>query len=210
MRIETVPITTLDGLQLDGDLALVDHPRAQAVLCHPHPLYGGDRFDGVIDTLFAALPASGVTTLRFDFRGVNDSQGTHGGGDDERLDVAACLDLLGSLDAALPTWVVGYSFGALVGLNVTHPLIHGWVAVAPPLALAPGLARAAAPCLAASDHRPKHVVLARHDQFSPPDATLAVLDAWSHTTTSIIEMADHFLRGRYAEVSSTVISAIEE
>ena len=76
MPIETVLIDALDGVQLRADLARVDGAAAGAVLAHPHPLYGGDRFNPIIDTLFQALPAAGITTIRFDFRGVNESGGS--------------------------------------------------------------------------------------------------------------------------------------
>ncbi len=203
MRIETVYPTTIDGLQLDGDLAIPEHRVAQAVLCHPHPLYGGDRFNGVIERLFQALPQAGITTLRFDFRGVNDSQGTHGDGNDERLDVAAGVEVLSAFDDVTPIWIVGYSFGALVGLDVTHPHVHGWVAIAPPLAMA-GTAR-----LAAGDHRIKHVIVPLHDQYSPPSASEPIVADWNNATLHVVESADHFLAGHFDVVADIAVAVIE-
>lgn len=202
MPIETVPLTTLDGLQLEADLALQTHPVAGAVVCHPHPQYGGDRFNGVVDSVFHALAGAGVLALRFDFRGVNDSQGSFDGGTGERLDVAAAVDALQHLRDDVPLWVVGYSFGALVALDVVHPAVHGWVAIAPPLATVP-TAR-----LAAADHRPKFVIVPRHDQFAPPDAVLPVLDTWANTTVQVVESADHFLLGHTAEVARLTVEAV--
>jgi alpha/beta superfamily hydrolase len=202
MRIETVPITTLDGLLLEGDLAVPPGAKAHAVLCHPHPLHGGDRHNGVIEALFGALPGAGVNTLRFDFRGVNDSEGTHDEGDGERLDVAAALELLVSFDPDLPAWLVGYSFGSLVALDVVHPQVHGWVAIAPPLTMA------RTSRLAGSDHRPKRVIVARHDQFCPPEIVDPVTATWSNTVSQVVESADHFLAGRTAAVADLVVRAI--
>jgi alpha/beta superfamily hydrolase len=202
MRIETVPVTTLDGLQLDADLALPDASVASAVVCHPHPLYGGDRFNAVVDALFHTLAGAGVTTLRFDFRGVGDSQGTHGDGVDERLDVAAAIELLTHVRPELPVWLAGYSFGALVALDVVHPAVHGWFAVAPPLTMA------ATPRLAAADHRPKHLLVPSHDQFSPPESVEPVVASWATTTVRVVESADHFLHGHTAAVAAAAVEVM--
>ena len=62
-----ITLRTGDGLSLAADLALPPGaPRAAAVLCHPHPAYGGDRYNVVVDALFRALPPAGVASLRLD------------------------------------------------------------------------------------------------------------------------------------------------
>lgn len=206
MGIETlrIGIETVDHVHLDGDLTTVDGAVAAAVLCHPHPLYGGDRRNPVIDALFTGLPAAGVTVLRFDFRGVGESEGTHGDGIDERLDVAAAVDLLAAASDA-PLWTVGYSFGALVALATTHPRIDGWVAIAPPLAALKG-----SPPGAALDHRPVRLIIGRHDQFTTPDQAAPIVAGWRNTTTDVIESADHFLAGHLAAVTELVTLAVRE
>jgi uncharacterized protein len=201
MAIETVEMTTWDGVRLAGDLAI--HPGAAlaAVVCHPHPLYGGDRHSPVVDAVFRALDDAQVMALRFDFRGAGDSEGTHGEGVDERLDVAAAIDLLSTCTDA-PVWVVGYSFGAAVGLDVVHPHVHGWVAIAPPLAMMSGER------LAGRDHRPKHLVLAGHDQFGTPESVAGITSDWANTTTELLPSADHFLAGHLAAVNTVVVDAL--
>ena len=203
MAIETHPITldTIDGLRLDGDLIASPGPHGAVVVCHPHPLYGGDRFNPVVDAVARAAAAHGWAAVRFDFRGVNESEGTHGGGIDERLDVAAAIDMVSMLTDG-PIWLIGYSFGAMVVLSVTHPRIDGWVAIAPPLAAMPG------DVLAATDHRPKHVLVAGHDQFSPPEATLPLLATWENTTHAELGTADHFLAGHLGAVGEFVVAAL--
>jgi alpha/beta superfamily hydrolase len=202
MPIETVMIDALDGVRLRADLARVDGAAAGVVLTHPHPLYGGDRFNPIIETLFAMLPAAGLTTIRFDFRGVNESGGAHDDGDSERLDVVAAIELLDFVQADQPVWLVGYSFGALVALNVVDPRVAGWIAIAPPLAAFPGRT------LSDTDHRPKLMLVPQHDQYTPPDTMAAIIESWQATEMRTIESCDHFLVGRVQTIAETVVASL--
>jgi uncharacterized protein len=201
--IETHVLTleTLDGVRLEADLVRPPDASVAAVLCHPHPLYGGQRTNPVIDTVFRHLVAVGAAVLRFDFRGAGGSDGEHGGGTDERIDVSAAVDALGSVTDA-PLWIVGYSFGASVALDVAHQRADGWVGIAAPLAAMPG-AR-----VAGSDHRPKHLLVPQHDQYSPPEQTAVAVAAWPATTVETIEGADHFLNGHLQHVATRVAALI--
>ena len=94
MAAESLVLTTTDGIRLEAQIDVPDGVHGAAVLCHPHPLYGGSMHDGVPDALFRALPARGIAAIRFNFRGVGASTGTHDKGDAERHDVAAAIDLM--------------------------------------------------------------------------------------------------------------------
>jgi alpha/beta superfamily hydrolase len=85
---------------------------------------------------------------------------------------------------------------------VAHPRIDGWIAVAPPLSAMPG------PRLASADHRPKHLLVAGHDQFSGPDAITASIDAWTNATVTVLASADHFLAGHLAAVGAFVVDRV--
>ncbi|CAB4875931.1 unannotated protein [freshwater metagenome] len=196
-------LDALDGVQVEADLVRLDDARGSVVITHPHPLYGGDRFNPVVEALFTALPRAGFTALRFDFRGVNNSGGSHDGGDSERLDVVGALELLELVDPDSPIWLVGYSFGAHVALNVVDPRLSGWVAVAPPLAAMNTR------CLADRDHRPKLLLVPEHDQFSPPAPTATFTEGWQSCTQQTVEMADHFLSGHLGVVTRTVCEHLE-
>jgi uncharacterized protein len=90
-----------------------------ALILHPHPLYGGNMRNNVVSALAGGLVAHGVATLRFNFRGVGASGGSHGGGVDEIDDVLAAisfLDTLQDLDCS-NLILAGYSFGCWVGLK---------------------------------------------------------------------------------------------
>jgi alpha/beta superfamily hydrolase len=100
MAAESLVLTTTDGIRLEAQIDVPDGVHGAVVLCHPHPLYGGSMHDGVPDALFRALPARGIAAIRFNFRGVGASTGTHDKGDAERHDVAAAIDaLVAALDA---------------------------------------------------------------------------------------------------------------
>ena len=183
--MESVQFTTADGTTLAGD---IDHPpdgtpvRGGVVLCHPHPLYGGNRHHPLISTLFDALPTAGFAAIRFDFRADHD----HGVA--EQLDVIAALDILtqrlaGHVDA--PLSVAGYSFGAIVALNTADDRISRIAAVAPPLSA----------MTAAVPEVPTLVLTPRHDQYSPPDTAQPIVAVWPHAIFEVVESSDHFLAG---------------
>lgn len=198
MSRDTTTLVTIDGLHLEADVATVPPDidvLGGAVVAHPHPLHGGRRFDAVVSALFEHLPSRGFHTVRFDFRGVGNSEGEYDGGDGERLDVAAAVDFLDVLVDEV--WVVGYSFGAAVGLSVIEPRVTGWIAVAPPLS-------ADSRVLCAGDPRPKFVVAPRHDQFCPPEQLTEVVANWTNVETTVLETADHFLHGHTADVARRV------
>jgi alpha/beta superfamily hydrolase len=183
---------TSDGLVLEAEWSAPDDVRATAVLCHPHPQYGGTMRSLVISALFGGLPQQGVACLRFNFRGVEGSDGTYGEGRDEPLDVLAAIDAAAEAVADVPLVLVGWSFGADMALAVDDPRITGWVGIAPPLRFraAPDYERVGA------DPRPKLLVLAANDEFRAPQEIEAVVAGWLQTRVEIVPGASHFFVGR--------------
>jgi len=152
-----------------------------AVLLHPHPDMGGNRFNHVIHALYEALPEGGFSAARFDFTSSDVGLAAH--------EAAAVVEQCSTTGAVV---VVGYSFGAGVALHVTGPAVVGWVLVAPYLGGALGEAGA--------DQRPKLVLVAERDQWSPPSRVQPIAAPWPNTTVTTIAGADHFLAGRTAPV----------
>ena len=182
---------TADGLTLEGELRVPDDVRAAVVLAHPHPLYGGNMRSIVIGALFEGLPEAGVAALRFNFRGVGGSEGTHDEGRGERLDVVAALDALVEVVGGreLPLVLGGWSFGADTSLAVDDERHAGWFAVAPPLRHTDDVA-------AASDPRPKLLAVPERDQFRSPESAREVVASWMNAEVQVVPGADHFLVGR--------------
>jgi alpha/beta superfamily hydrolase len=179
-------LLTSDGHRLDADIEAGASPvRAGAVLCHPHPLYGGDRFNTMVDALVRQLPPLGITALRFDFRAAHD----HGRG--EQLDVVAALDALDADAVPGPRFVAGYSFGARVALSTIDPRIAAVVAIAAPLT--DDVAPPSVPTL---------LIVPEHDQFCPPQRAAEVTAEWPDATLAGIAGADHFLGGHTADIAA--------
>jgi len=93
-------------------------PPLAAVVCHPHPLFGGTMHNKVIYQTGKALDALGIPVLRFNFRGAGLSAGVHDRGAGEQGDVRAALDFLATEFPGVPLLLAGFSFGAWVGLRV--------------------------------------------------------------------------------------------
>ena len=200
---QRLTLTTADGERLVAEQRVPDRPVATAAIAHPHPQYGGTMHDAVVDALWRTLGAAGIATVRFSFRGVGGSSGTHGGGEAERHDVLAALDHAASLAPGAPLFACGYSFGADVTLTCDNPAIAKWLVVAPPLALFEPTSM-----VPSHDPRPAHLFVAAHDQFAPPDVVRERVAGWPDATVHVIDMADHFFRGGLDRLAAAVGSAL--
>jgi alpha/beta superfamily hydrolase len=187
--------------RLDGRLALSAAPYAGAVVCHPHPLYGGTMDNPVVVAVTAALGRAGFATLRFDFGGVGRSEGTHGGGPDEARDVqAAASALLGRLPAGASLVLVGYSFGSVAALHAAATMrgVQHVVAVGPPTAFGDW-------AFLRTLDVPVTVVVGDRDQYCDVPAVGALR---AGMPVHVIRGADHFFAGREAEIGAAVVAAV--
>ena len=89
-----------------------------ALVCHPHPLFGGSMHNKVVYQAAKSLDAQGLAVLRFNFRGAGLSEGAHDRGRGEQEDVRAALDFLAATFFGVPILLAGFSFGSLVGMRV--------------------------------------------------------------------------------------------
>ena len=114
-----IEVDVRDGTRLEALLALPESPKAGLVLCHPHPLYGGDMHNPVVVRAGEVAQGLGLATLRFNFRGVGASTGVHDEGKGEQDDVLAALDVVAArLPAGRQVGLAGYSFGSWVSARV--------------------------------------------------------------------------------------------
>ena len=182
-------LCTLDGVDIEAELVRTTDQSARGTLVigHPHPLHGGDRHNHVVRALQHAAERAGLHSVAPNFRGTGPSGGDHDDGDAERLDLAAACELAEMIEPDRPVLMAGYSFGAVVALNVTHPSVAGWLAVAPPLGpVGPSP-------LAARDPRPTVVLAPEHDQFTAPADLRTMTVAWPNTDLIVMPGTDHFM-----------------
>lgn len=193
--VTTIVFESSEGVALEADVLTPDAPLGVAVVCHPHPTYGGTRRDAVVGALCRGLVDASTTVLRFDFRGAGGSAGDHGGGEPERADVLAAIDA--AADGALPLTLAGYSFGADIALSVDDPRITGWLTVAPPLLVA-----SVDPDAAGTDPRPTRIVVGGSDDIAPGERIETRTSAWTNTEITTVAGADHFFVGAMAQLAS--------
>lgn len=207
MTVEALTLTTTDGISIEAELAPADRvgpPRAGFVLCHPHPRYGGTMRSLVISALFGDLPGRGVTCLRFNFRGVENSGGDHEDGDGERLDALVAIDELASrLPDGVPLVLAGWSFGADVALSVQDPRLAAWFAIAGPLHSVHDLDRTAV------DPRMKFLALAQHDEVRAATDVEAEVAGWTNTTVEVVAGASHFFMGATDKLVALALDVVD-
>jgi alpha/beta superfamily hydrolase len=191
---------TLDGsagVALEARLALPAGAGAGVVVCHPHPLYGGDMDNPLVLTVRDACLRAGVATLRFNFRGTGRSTGRHDNGNGERDDVRAALAALGKrLPVSATIALAGYSFGAAMAaaLAAAGEPLNGLALIAPPLAFA--AERSSAP--PANVSGPILVVAGDRDEYCPVSELDDLRARWPEANVRVVHGCDHFFGGHSA------------
>ncbi len=188
---EALTIRVPDGPALEARLAPLANPKGGFVVCHPHPLYGGDMDNPVVIRAAEVAQAAGYATLRFNFRGAGTSEGVHDKGRGEQEDVRAAMAALAThLPAGSRVGVMGYSFGAAMAARATRPS----VLEAPLGLIAPPLGMYDFDFLQTSPGR-LLLVAGTADAYCPVEA-LHRLAAITSAEERIVEGADHFFFGK--------------
>ena len=196
---DSTPLT-LEGLLSTAPQA----PAIGAVLCHPHPLYGGEMHNNVVSALAHAFQKENIATLRFNFRGVGHSEGAHDEGVAECQDVKAAVTALLDRQAVSTVVVAGYSFGSMVGLRAgaEDDRVHSLIGVAFPLGVRD-------PSFLVNVTKPTLFISGDRDTYSPlPDLTELVSKMPAQLET--ISGADHFLMARESEVAQAAVAFLQQ
>jgi uncharacterized protein len=173
--------------------------RYAALVCHPHPMFGGTMHNKVVFHAMKALNHFGFPVLRFNFRGSGLSEGMHAEGDGEKEDVRAALDWLAK-EYRLPIIFAGFSFGAAVGMRVACPdkRVQAIIALGTPVQADN---RTYGYEFLAECSKPKLFCSGDHDQFAPAEALKKlVAGAADPKQLVLIGDADHFFAGHLAEM----------
>jgi len=179
------PAGQLEALYREGD------PEAPAVVvCHPHPQHGGTMRNKVVYWMARTFEEQGCTVLRFNFRGVEKSDGDWDEGRGEALDAGAVLDWVHDRHAESPLWLAGFSFGCYAGLQAARD--DGRVARM--FAVAPAVNHWSFDFMR-DDSRPLTVVQGADDEIVP----CSMVEYWSstldHARIHTIRGAGHFFSG---------------
>jgi uncharacterized protein len=181
-----------------------------ALVCHPHPAYGGTLHNKVVFHAMKALNSFGFPVLRFNFRGAGLSQGEHGNGIGEVEDVRAALDWL-EQEYRQPIVFAGFSFGASVGLRAACPdaRVSAMIALGTPVA--PIENRSYDYGFLGGCTKPKLFVSGARDQFGPRAKLESLMKSVGEPKKLVfIEGADHFFEGRLREVRETIEQWVRE
>jgi alpha/beta superfamily hydrolase len=180
------------GPELEARIALIEDARGGLVICHPHPLYGGDMDNPVVVRVAEVGSESGLSTLRFNFRGVGRSTGTHARGQGEQDDLRVAMDALRArVPEGRPLGVAGYSFGAWIAAQVTgsHVPAAALCLIAPPLDMLDfgSFAGTDVDVL---------LVAGTRDPYCPHPALAVLANRLPSARIDTIEGADHFFFGK--------------
>jgi hypothetical protein len=170
--------------------------RAAAVLCHPHPVYGGTMDNRVVFRSGKAAMAAGLAALRFNFRGVGSSTGLYDNGVGETEDVRAATDYLEQKYPGLPLALIGFSFGARVGLPVAcqDPRIHVMVGLGLPVNMHDF-------AFLIDNPKPSLFINGSNDEFCSREKMESLAARLpTQSTVRWIEGADHFFTNELEEV----------
>ena len=175
-----------------------------AVVCHPHPQHGGTMHNKVAHTLARAFVRSGFETLRFNFRGTEESEGSFDNGIGELDDALAALHWLSDRHPDLPIWLAGFSFGAAMAVKAAaaEP-VDGLVAVAPAISrFAQGLVT--------QPSCPWLIVQGDEDELVDVEETVAWVDSLEPgPELLIINGGEHFFHGRLGELRDAVMRFVQ-
>ena len=199
------------GLTFEGVMAQPEGQTAAlpgVVICHPHPLHGGNMDNNVVLSVSFALAEHGIASLRFNFRGVGNSQGAHTKGESEHQEVLGALDLMKSwpdVDGHR-IGLAGYSFGTsvILGNPELQKQAKAIALISPALQALEGTALKGSkqPILLITGDEDK---LVQSERFGP------VLDSFSsRPACHIVTGADHFWFGYEDQLAPKVVEFFAE
>jgi len=180
-------------------------PRAAVVVCHPHPQFGGTMHNKVVYWMARAFESLDCSVLRFNFRGVKQSEGHWDEGDGEAADAMSVLDWMHAEHSDVPLWLAGFSFGAYAGLKAARDdvRVSRLFAVAPAVNLWDF-------AFMQGEERPLTVVAGTRDKIVPFTAIAAATRLLPGAVLHTIPEAGHFFDEQRTELASALLSGVPE
>jgi alpha/beta superfamily hydrolase len=196
------PAGKLEGMFMEAER----ESGAAAVLCHPHPSYGGSMHDMVLDVLSGVLLPHGLHCLRFNFRGVGTSEGAFDGGAGESHDAFAAAMWLNEAVAPKALWLAGYSFGAMAAWRASAEALEHDVPIERIILIAP-IARMLEGQRGAQ--APLYIAIGDCDDFTSMKSLGPWIESLANETTLLeIVGANHFFAGVWADLGQELEQAL--
>ncbi|MGZ3625388.1 MAG: alpha/beta hydrolase [Ktedonobacteraceae bacterium] len=181
-------------------------PRYAALLCHPHPLYGGTMHNKVVFKVAQALQILGMPALRFNFRGVGHSTGTYDEGRGEMEDVRFAIEFLSRRYPGLPVILGGFSFGAYVALRVAviDDRVQAMIGLGVPARMFEGEHLQ-------GSHKAKLIIQGTKDELAPYALTAQWFEQVPAPKSLVaVQGSDHFFQGHLDEIQAIIISFVQD
>ncbi|HEV8043370.1 MAG TPA: alpha/beta family hydrolase [Bryobacteraceae bacterium] len=178
-------------------------PREAVLICHPHPQFGGTMHNKVVYRMARGMRRAGAVALRFNYRGVNMSEGTYDNGVGELEDARAALELLRSRYPELPFSLAGFSFGSRIILRLGCEIEGATRLIAVGFPAADPASRTLGTC-----EIPRVFIQSTNDQFGPRDAMESYFAVLPGPKELIwVEARDHFFAGALDEFEAAMYRA---
>lgn len=188
-------------LEVPGDRAT----SGCAVVCHPHPLHGGTLDNKVTHMLARGFLAEGFSTLRINFRGVGESEGSFDDGEGEHEDVLAAVSWLREKEPLLPMWLAGFSFGAAMAIKAAISCKPAGL-----ISVAPAVTRFAS----GMDEQPECpwlILQGDQDELVGIEETIAWVNSMeAGPELEIFPGAEHFFHGKLIPLRDTVSNFVRK
>ena len=195
---DRIELSTSDGLTLEARWDSAGSPAATVVFCHAHPLQGGTMNNPLMIAVTLQLVEHGFSVLRFNFRGTGSSDGQHGNGVAELLDIDAAFDEAGT--AGLPIGIAGWSFGAGTSLR--------WLSDRGKALTYVGIAPAADYLPPTTPAGPKRIILGTRDQVIDGQALMTY--SADNGIDLVLTPGDHFFHGKGKRIGDLVAEGFRQ
>jgi uncharacterized protein len=200
------PVGRLEAILWTPSAAARRRPPIAAVVCHPHPLFGGTMHNKVVYQAAKSMDVLGLPVLRFNFRGAGLSAGKHDRGVGEQGDVRAALDFLAKQFPGVPLLQGGFSFGAWVGLRVgcEDTRVSHLIGLGVPI-------NSSDFSYLRKCRKAKLFVHGSNDQYGAlarVKALVASLQGKNHLV--VVEGVDHFFAGKLNELDAAITNWVRE
>ncbi len=199
------------GMNFEGIMATPDDvssPVPGVVICHPHPLFGGNMDNNVVLAVSFSLVEQGFATLRFNFRGVGNSDGEHSKGEQEHQEVLGAFEMLKAWPGvdSRRLGLSGYSFGTsvILGSSAVQKKARSIALISPNI-------RALSDTPLKKSRTPTLIITGSRDKLVEAENLQANLDAFARPPEfTVISGADHFWGGMERQLVGPVVEFFAE